>query len=216
MTFTIEQYNTREEWLQGRSNSLGGSDAGTILGLNPFKSNYQLWQEKIGEVDAPDLSENASVQYGIAAEAYLAELFKLDYPHMTVTLSDNCIYRRNDTKWLTYSPDGILEDENGKSGILEIKTTTIRNGSQFEIWNDQIPQTYFSQLLHGFLVTDYDFAILKVLIKLSWDDTRQEIRHYYFKKNDYFEDIKYLFEEEEKFHRCIKSKTPPAIKLPTI
>ena len=30
---------TREEWLEERKNGIGGSDAATILGLNPYKSN---------------------------------------------------------------------------------------------------------------------------------------------------------------------------------
>ena len=39
---------TREEWLEQRRRSIGGSDAAAVLGLNRFHSPYALWAEKIG------------------------------------------------------------------------------------------------------------------------------------------------------------------------
>lgn len=41
----------REEWLAMRLKvGIGGSEAGCVLGLNPWKSNLDLYREKIGEV----------------------------------------------------------------------------------------------------------------------------------------------------------------------
>ena len=37
---------SREAWLEKRRLSIGGSDAGTLLGLNPYTSPYALWAEK--------------------------------------------------------------------------------------------------------------------------------------------------------------------------
>ncbi len=37
---------SRQEWLEDRKKGIGGSDVGTILGLNKWKSPYQLWLEK--------------------------------------------------------------------------------------------------------------------------------------------------------------------------
>ena len=44
---------TREEWLKARTQGIGGSDAGCIVGANPWKSARQLWKEKTG-ADKPD------------------------------------------------------------------------------------------------------------------------------------------------------------------
>ena len=33
---------THDEWLKQRSKGLGGSDAGAVMGLNPYKSAYTL------------------------------------------------------------------------------------------------------------------------------------------------------------------------------
>jgi len=34
---------SHDEWLEARSKGLGGSDAGTILGTNPYKGRLELW-----------------------------------------------------------------------------------------------------------------------------------------------------------------------------
>ena len=50
----IEKISTigmsRERWLEIRRGSIGGSDAGALLGLNPYNSPYSLWAEKTGKV----------------------------------------------------------------------------------------------------------------------------------------------------------------------
>ncbi|OHX19559.1 hypothetical protein BI344_17800 [Chromobacterium sphagni] len=45
---------SREEWLALRNTGIGGSDAGTVLGINPYKTAYQLYLEKRGEIAADD------------------------------------------------------------------------------------------------------------------------------------------------------------------
>lgn len=39
-------HEDHEEWLAIRSKYIGGSDAGTVVGLNPYNSPYALWAEK--------------------------------------------------------------------------------------------------------------------------------------------------------------------------
>ena len=52
---------TREDWLEERKKGIGGSDAATILGLNPYKTTIELWEEKTGRKDAPDISDKPYV-----------------------------------------------------------------------------------------------------------------------------------------------------------
>ena len=35
-------YETHEKWLANRVNGIGGSDAGAVIGFNPYKSNIDL------------------------------------------------------------------------------------------------------------------------------------------------------------------------------
>ena len=39
----------RELWLRERQGGIGGSDAAAIIGCNPYKSNVELWKEKLLE-----------------------------------------------------------------------------------------------------------------------------------------------------------------------
>ena len=44
----IADPKNREEWLNARKKGIGGSDAACIIGLNKYKSNVRLWDEKTG------------------------------------------------------------------------------------------------------------------------------------------------------------------------
>lgn len=49
----------REEWLAMRQKvGIGGSDAGTVLGLNPWCSNVQLWLAKIRMEKEKEMQRN--------------------------------------------------------------------------------------------------------------------------------------------------------------
>lgn len=49
--------SSTEDWLKARC-LIGGSDASAVLGLNPYKTNEQLWLEKTGKVVPEDISES--------------------------------------------------------------------------------------------------------------------------------------------------------------
>lgn len=215
--FKREFFDNKEEWAKERVNGLGGSDAGVVVGVNPWKDRMTLWLEKTGQVVQSDISENPAVQYGIVAEEHIRNLFKLDYPNLKVFSNSLMMLRSKEFDWLTYSPDGeLLDQETNQKGILEIKTTTIQNGNQFKSWQDMIPQNYYVQVLHGLLVTNYDFVILRALIKTAWDDTKQEIRDYKIKKDEVLDDIDFIFEKEKEFIKNIKDKEMPSMILPEI
>ena len=55
MIMTVAEMADRDAWLKMRTQGIGGSDAGTIVGLNPWKSKYELWLEKTGQVVPEDL-----------------------------------------------------------------------------------------------------------------------------------------------------------------
>ena len=50
-------FQSREEWLEGRKGHIGGSDASVCVGMNPYKDNIQLWEEKTGLVIPEDISD---------------------------------------------------------------------------------------------------------------------------------------------------------------
>ena len=44
----------RDQWLEVRKGGIGSSDAAAAVGLNPYKSQLELWLEKTGRSAAND------------------------------------------------------------------------------------------------------------------------------------------------------------------
>lgn len=210
---------SREEWLEERKKGIGGSDAAVILGLNPYKNNIRLWEEKTGKVQAEDISDKPYVKYGTQAEDLLRELFKLDFPQYEVFHDENTIIKHPKYPFLFASLDGQLVDkETGELGILEIKTTNILQSMQKEKWKEKIPDNYFCQVLHYLNVTGYSFAILKAQLKYDFDgDIKLETRHYKINRCDFEEDIKELEKAEVEFWtKYVEKDIQPPLELPNL
>jgi putative phage-type endonuclease len=214
----IIKLNNREEWLEARQHQgIGGSEAGCVLGVNKYQSNVDLWELKTGRREAPDLSDNAAVQFGKFAEPHLRELFKQDYPEYEVDYHEYDMYVNDKYSFIFATLDGELTAPDGSRGILEIKTTTIQNRSQWDQWEDKIPDSYYAQILHQLAATGWDFSILKAYIRYHVDgEVRVTIRHYRIDRKDVESDIEYLIQQETEFWQLVKADKMPALKLPEI
>lgn len=215
----VKEMPSRQEWLEERKKGIGGSDAATIMGLNPYKTNVELWKEKTGKKEAEDISDKPYVKYGTLAEEYLRELFKLDYQQYEVKHEENTIIKHPKYDFLFASLDGTLIDkETGELGVLEIKTTNILQSMQKEKWKDRIPDNYFCQVLHYLNVTGYSFAILKAQLKYKYgDEIRLETKHYKILRSEVEEDIKLLEQKEIEFwNNYVVKDIKPNTQLPEI
>ena len=201
-------------WKEGH---VGGSDASVCVGMNPYKDNIQLWEEKTGLVIPEDISDKSYVKYGTEAEQHIRALFALDFPQYQVLYEENNMFLNSDYPWMHASLDGELIDENGRHGILEIKTTNILQSMQREKWHDRIPDNYYCQILHYLAVTEYEFAVLKARLK---SERKGELiikeKHYFIERNEVEEDIKMLVEAERRFWECVESGHRPDLILPAI
>lgn len=207
---------SREEWLKHRSR-IGGSDAAAIVGLNPYKTNTELYLEKTGQKESPDISHKPYVEYGTKAEEHLRELFRLDFPQYQVQYFDNNMYLNSKYPFAHASLDGELTDEDGRRGILEIKTTNILQSMQKEKWRDRIPDNYFIQVLHYLMVTEFDFVVLKAQLKSEFGgQIYLQTKHYFIERSEVLGDIEYLAEEEAKFWKCVEARRMPNLILPDI
>ena len=214
---TKKLFNSREEWLQGRKNHIGGSDAAACVGLNPYKDNVQLWEEKVGLVLPEDISDKDYVQYGTEAEEHLRALFALDHPEYKVFYDPDNMFTNSKYPWMHASLDGELLDSTGRHGILEIKTTNILQSAQKKKWDNRIPDNYYCQVLHYLAVTEYDFVVLKAQLKSEWDgELRIEVRHYFIEREEVEEDIRELVDAEKKLWDCVESGRRPDLILPVI
>ena len=76
--------DNRTDWLKARRKGIGGSDAASVLGISPWKSNVQLWEEKTGIAEPEDISDKEAVRFGKESEAAIRRLFELDFPQFHV------------------------------------------------------------------------------------------------------------------------------------
>ena len=193
----IKQIKTKdkEEWLKLRKNYIGGSDAGAVIGTNPYKSAYTLWAEKTGKI--PEFEGNLTTEIGSFLEEKVADLFEQQ--------TGKKVIRRNATlvneeyPWACADLDRKIVNENA---ALECKTTNsfpiIR-----QIRGNEFPDQYYAQCVHYLAVTGYDKVYLAVL---------SECRRF-----DIFElerdqaEIDALMKSEEEFWGFVETNTPPAV-----
>lgn len=146
-TITKTILKDREQWLENRTKGIGGSDIASVIGLNPWRSNIELWEIKTGRRAQEDISEKPVVKYGTLAEEHLRELFKLDFPEYHFFYEENNSWHNTDYPWAQASLDGWLTDKEGRFGVWECKTTEIVRQSDWDKWTKRIPSTYYCQVL---------------------------------------------------------------------
>lgn len=218
MAFNLKRFETEAEWLEARKNYIGGSECASIIGLNPWKSNVELWREKTGRKAPDDLHGNAAVEFGKAAEEHLRELFALDYKErgIRVDYAPFNFWTNTEYPWAHASLDGwLMEYATGKKGIFEAKTATINSTAQAEKWRNGIPQNYLCQLLHYFAVTGADFAILTAYLRYSFEGEEIDaiVRRYRLEREQVKEQIDYLMKKEREFWEHVKNDTEPPLFL---
>ena len=207
--FTCDTYISREKWLEGRQHTIGGSDISALVGLNPYKTNRDLWFEKVmGErVDV----HNDAIQHGIDMEPVLRDWARVSYKERySLAYRPNVVLRSNTIDFGAYSPDGLLYDKGlDKLGVWECKTALIQNSSQLEEWRNAIPEHYYLQTLWGLIVTGYDFVILTAELRFAWKKD-VEIRTYHYTREEAQEDINWLIDRAEKeYDKYYRSKKEP-------
>lgn len=211
---------THDAWLEERKKGIGASDAGTIIGVNRWKTNVELWEEKAGLRQPEDIGHKPYVQYGHDAEPHIRAIFSLDHPELRVTYdSPYKIIRNDELQFIFCTPDGEIEElDTGRRGGLEIKTTQILNGRQWSDWNDRIPDQYYCQVCHQMLAAGWEFVWLRAQIKWHTRDgeLRLDTREYLIERNEAQDDIEAIKEAEIEFWDNVQNKRQPALLLPEI
>lgn len=149
---------SHEEWLERRRKTIGGSDAGALLGLNGYTSPYALWCEKTGKIIPEDISDKEAVRLGNDLEDYVAARFT-EATGKKVRKDNHMIYN-SDFPWAHANIDRAIVGENAG---LECKTT-----SSWEILEQcregKYPDTWYAQMTHYMMTTRADRWYLGVLV----------------------------------------------------
>lgn len=204
--------SNREEWLSARTEQgIGASEAPAIVGMSPYETANGLWERKALGKNAKDISDNEIVARGVRMEEPLRELFKAHHPELTVEHYPYDILYLNINPWLFATLDGEITTEDGRKGILEIKTASPNGKAGWEKWDNKIPQNYYIQVLHQMLATDYDFVILfACLIEPTGN---MQIREYLIEKEICLADMTWLLENEIEFMDSVNKHEIPKVTI---
>lgn len=152
-----------KKWQEARHAGIGGSDSGTVLGINPYASAYELYGDKTG-LFPKTFNGNAATWFGHKLEPIIAERYAMEYHAAVVewpvmTWDDNG-YEFANLDYLLVTPSekfpaGVVtewateEPPPGILAILEVKTTGIVTSGTAHKWkNGQVPDTYTVQGYH--------------------------------------------------------------------
>lgn len=185
-----------EQQREERKLGIGGSDMPIIMGLSNYKTPYQLYLEKTGQV-TPVEEENQLQYWGHQLEGIIRNEFAtrnkvhVDCPD-TIT---HPFY-----PYLRANVDGLIQEWNA---VLEVKCSSSFMSAQWgEDGSDVIPMPYLVQVAHYCAVTNSDCAYIAVLI--GGNDYRE------FKYTRDLELENHVIEAAKTFWECVQSKTPPA------
>lgn len=149
-----------DEWVRYRTTGIGGSDVASIMGASKYRSPLEVWLEKTGRKESPDLSDKESVEWGNRLESVIRDKFADVHPELEVSEVKATLVRK-DRLWAHANLDGMVKDKDGNYGILEIKTV---GKAREHDWDDGVPDYYLTQVTHYMSVTGWDYAYVAALI----------------------------------------------------
>lgn len=188
---TVEM--SHEDWLRHRQKSIGGSDASSIIGLNPWSSPYSVWADKLGKI--PPKEDNEAMRQGRDLEFYVAQRFS--------EATGKKVRRENN---ILINPDYPFAHANvdrmivGEDAGLECKTTSTLNVKRFK--NGAFPDTYYVQCVHYMMVTGCKKWYLAVLV------LGKEFMVFEIERDE--EEIEALAKSEAEFWQLVESNRAPA------
>ncbi|MFL0197794.1 YqaJ viral recombinase family protein [Clostridium sp. WILCCON 0269] len=186
---------TEIEWLKSRQQGIGGSDAGAILGVNKYKTPFQVYADKTEEITEPSEQSEA---------AYWGTIFEDNVAREFTKRTDKKVRRRNailqniEYPFMIANVDRVVVGENS---VLECKTTGAWNSKEWV--DEEIPANYLIQVNHYMAVAGYEKAYICVLIGGQ---------RYLYKEIERDEElIQILIQEEKDFweNHVLKRVPPP-------
>lgn len=184
---------SHDEWLEHRQKSIGGSDAASIIGLNPFSSPYTVWADKLGKL--PPKEDSEAMRQGRDLEFYVAQRF-CEATGKKVRRENNILINP-DYPYAHANVDRMIV---GEDAGLECKTTSTLNLKKFK--NGAFPDTYYVQCVHYMMVTGCKKWYLAVLV------LGREFMFFEIERDE--EEIAALAKSEADFWKLVESKSAPA------
>lgn len=191
----------REDWLAVRKQGIGSSDAASAIGLNPYKSQLELWLEKTnrdgGLPKADPHDEESPLYWGNILEPIVAAHYTRRTGNRVRRI--NAVLQHPDPSlpWMLANIDrevtGVPDVQ-----ILECKTAGI-NGAR--LWKEGVPEYVQLQVHHQLAVTGKQTADVAVLLG------GQHLEIHRIERDEAL--IARLIELERQFWHFVETDTPP-------
>jgi putative phage-type endonuclease len=140
---------------------LGCSEIAKAMGVSPFGTALDLWLEKTGRAEPPDLTGLLRVDLGNRLEQVVADLYMARFGAKVIR--DSREYTDPDLPLVGHIDRRVL----GRRAGLEIKTALGRfvNGDDWGTeGTDQIPLPYLTQVMGYLMLTGYESWDVAVLL----------------------------------------------------
>jgi putative phage-type endonuclease len=177
-----------------RREKIGGSEAASACGVDPYRSRLMLWYEKVNGVER---DESEAMRLGTLLQPAVAEIAgERGYEIMPAPAEG---FTHPDRPWMIVHPDGFCSVD-GERGIAEIKT----RGTGWTDDDERALYAYIMQVQHGMEVTGLDVGLLAVLHG-GHGGLRLELREI---ERDQ-ELIDRMVELEQEIVDAVRTETPP-------
>ena len=191
----------RDEWLAVRKGGIGSSDTAAAVGLNPYKSQLELWMEKTGrdgllpKIDPQD--EESPAYWGNILEPIVASHYSKRSGNRVRRINAVLQHPDPSLSWMLANIDREVIGATDVQ-ILECKTAGM-NGAR--LWKDGVPEYVQLQVMHQLAVTGKQAADVAVLLG------GQHLEIHRIERDEQM--IARLIELERRFWDYVVSDTPP-------
>lgn len=187
----------RSQWLEVRKGGIGSSDAAAAVGLNPYKSQLELWLEKTGRAAANDEAPGMDDPryWGTLLEPYVAVAYQQKTERRVRKV--NAVLQHPSFPFMLANIDREVVGSRDVQ-ILECKTAG-EFGSR--LWKDGVPDYVRLQVQHQLAVTGKDAADVAVLL------CGQQLEIHRIERDE--EVIARLIVLETRFWEYVETDTPP-------
>ena len=155
LKFTSTVGMGREQWLEERRKSIGGSDAAAIVGLSKWASPLSVYMDKKGMT--PDKEDNIAMELGRELEEFVAK--KFEQATGKKVRRKNAIIRNPRCPFAHANIDRMVV---GEDAILECKTTSELNMKRYH--GEEYPANYYVQVMHYLAITGCQRAFIAILV----------------------------------------------------
>lgn len=186
-------------WQKYRNQGIGASDAATACGLNPFKSQLELWMEKTGRITPQniDMTEDNPLVWGTILEPIVAEHYAKRTGRKVRRV--NSILQHAEHPFMLANLDREVVGDN-KVQILECKTAGVHSA---KFWENGVPEYIQMQVQHQLAVTGQQAADVAVLIG------GQKLGIYRIERDEDL--ITNLIQLEKAFWHRVENNIPPPV-----